>query len=359
MLQQTPLFETHVRLGARMVPFAGYDMPVQYYSILEEHRHTRKAASLFDVSHMGPILIEKNKAHFEALERCIPLDLESLDVGQTAYNVLLNPDGGIADDLLMTAYADHWMIVLNAGRKVEDMAYLRTFLELDELKNHVLIALQGPKARAVLASILPSCASMYFLSAQTFTYEGSEGWLNCSGYTGEDGFEIILEAPAGRLLFEKLLSHEDVKPAGLGARDSLRLEAGLCLYGHDLDAGKTLSEASLIWVMGKKRREKADFFGAPRVLNDIKHSERYRVGLSSNERTIAREGALIFNENGKEIGIVTSGTHSPTLGHPIVMGYVDVAYRAIESRVYIHVRGNAHPFHVTKMPFVPTNYYRG
>lgn len=359
-LLTTPLTALHRAAGARMAGFAGYDMPIQYADgIMAEHLHTRTAAGLFDVSHMGQCLLEGPGAA-ATLERVTPGEIAGLGIGRMRYSVLLNQAGGIIDDLMILRLtADRFFVVVNASRKDGDFALLQSVLAADTsltvLPDRALIALQGPQAEATLASLLPNCAALSFLSGVWV----EDICITRSGYTGEDGFEISLPAAAAEKFCTTLLGNPAVKWIGLGARDSLRLEAGLSLYGHELDESISPVEADLAWVIGKRRREAADFPGASRILDELKNGPpRKRVGLKPEGRAIAREQTAIHDAAGRPVGIVTSGGFGPTLGGPVAMGYVETALAAPGTRLNLMVRGQALPALVTPLPFVPHTYKR-
>ncbi len=336
-LLKTPLFELHQRLGGRMVPFAGYAMPVQYEGIIAEHQHTRRHAALFDVSHMGQAeLIGPDwESVANAMERLNPAAVLELRPGQMRYGFLLNDDGGIIDDLMVTrppatddgGEEGRLLMVLNAARKAVDVEALRAVLpagvELLEHPERALIALQGPEAEAALARHCPAAAELYFMEATQVEVAGMPAFISRSGYTGEDGFEISVAAEHAEPLAELLLNEPEVKPAGLGARDTLRLEAGLCLYGNDIDETTSPVEAALTWAIGKRRREAADFPGAARILKELADGPaRKRVGFAIEGRAPVRAGATVHAEDGAEIGRITSGGFGPTVGAPVAMGYV-------------------------------------
>ncbi len=331
-LKKTPLFALHERLGARMVPFAGYAMPVQFEGIIAEHRHTRESASLFDVSHMGQAsLIGPDwETVAAAMERLNPAALLKLKPGHMRYGFLLNDTGGIIDDLMVTRppHEDgRLMVVFNASRKDVDAEALSAVLpdgvELVMHEDRALLALQGPKAEAALARHCPEATDLYFMEAAPAEIAGIDVFLSRSGYTGEDGFEISVPADRAEELAELLLNEPEVKPAGLGARDTLRLEAGLCLYGNDIDETTSPVEAALTWAIGKRRREAGDFPGAARILKELAEGPaRKRVGFAIEGRAPVRAGAEVLNEAGEVIGRVTSGGFAPTVGTPIAMGYV-------------------------------------
>jgi aminomethyltransferase len=363
-LRQTPLHALHVALGARMVPFAGYEMPVQYKTgIIAEHLHTRAQAGLFDVSHMGQIALHGAGAA-AALERLVPGDLTGLAVGRMGYTLLLNDAGGIIDDLMVTRRGDGLALVVNAACKDTDLAHLRERLgaavTIEPAFERALLALQGPLSASVLARFIPGIDRIPFMSAA----EGKIGGTNCgitrSGYTGEDGFEISLAPEHAVAVAETLLAEPEVAPIGLGARDTLRLEAGLCLYGHDIDETVSPIEAGLAWTIGKRRREEAGFPGAVRILHElVDPPARRRVGIRPNDRAPAREGSAILDSAGGPIGAVTSGGFGPSLNAPIAMGYVAREHAALGTPVSLVVRDVPRPALVSAMPFVPTRYYRG
>jgi aminomethyltransferase len=370
-LRQTPLHALHLELGARMVPFAGYDMPVQYPGgILAEHAQTRAAAGLFDVSHMGQALLEGPEAarRFEALA---PTDIATQPVGRIRYTQLLNEAGGILDDLMVTRRPsrraeDALFLVVNAARKDDDFAHIRRLLpdlRLAELDDRALIALQGPRAASVLARRWPEVASMPFMTlaaGEDFGGDGADYLFSRSGYTGEDGFEISLPAAEAETFARRLLKEDGVKLIGLGARDSLRLEAGLCLYGHDIDETTSPVEAGLLWSIPKRRREEGGFPGAERIRAEITQGpSRRRVGLRPEGKAPAREGAEIVDAADAVVGRVTSGGFGPSVGAPIAMGYVAKAQAAPGASLGLLVRGKKLAARVAPMPFQPHAYFRG
>jgi aminomethyltransferase len=363
-LRRVPLDALHRELGARMVPFAGYAMPVQYPAgVLAEHTHTRARAGLFDVSHMGPVRLT-GADPAAALERLVPGAIQSLKPGRQRYTLLLNDAGGIIDDLMVANAGDHLFAVLNAACKAGDIAHIRAHapdLTVTPLDDHALLALQGPEAAAVLAGLAPEVAAMRFMDARALTIQGVPCFVTRSGYTGEDGFEICMPAEAAEGLARALLGHDAVEPAGLGARDSLRLEAGLCLYGSDIDATTTPVEADLAWTLGKRRIEAADFPGAETILAQMKGgAPRRRVGLRPEGRAPARAGTAIHApDGGAAVGVVTSGGFGPTMGGPIAMGYVPPVLAAPDTRLDLMVRGKALPARVVALPFTPPRQFRG
>ncbi len=370
-LKSTPLRALHEELGARMVPFAGYAMPVQYRAgIIAEHLHTRRAAGLFDVSHMGQITIRARTPGEDparALERLVPSRLVTLAPGRMRYTVLLNDAGGIIDDLIVTrtdAADGELFAVVNAARKEVDLGHLEERIGADVAiarhEDRALLALQGPRAEEALAALVPDAAALAFMQWGRFAWEGEELWISRSGYTGEDGFEISVPAAAAEPLARALLAHEAVEAAGLGARDSLRLEAGLCLYGHDIDETTDPVEADLAFTIAKARREAADFPGAGRILKALAEGPaRRRVGLKLQGRAIAREGAEIRTADGAgTVGRVTSGCYSPCLERPIAMGYVARGHDAPGTALSVVIRGRTEPAEVVALPFVPHRYRR-
>lgn len=368
---KTPLHSRHVALGARMVPFAGYDMPVQYPSgILTEHNWTREKAGLFDVSHMGQAFLvgPDHETTARALEALIPADILNLAPGKQRYSQLLNEEGGILDDLMVTRSLDPdedgaLYLVVNAACKSEDYAHIEARLppnvKLIRAEHRGLIALQGPGAEAALAALAPDAAEMAFMSSRTMKVAGIKANVSRSGYTGEDGYEISADAKRIGDIWDTLLLDATVKPTGLGARDSLRLEAGLCLYGHDIDTTTSPVEAALTWSIQKRRREEGGFPGTARIQKEFADGvARVRVGLLPEGKAPAREGAEIAAPEGEIVGKVTSGGFGPTLNAPCAMGYVAKAHSAPGTQLHLIVRGRALPAVVAPMPFVPNRYKR-
>ncbi|MCO7571342.1 glycine cleavage system aminomethyltransferase GcvT [Pseudomonas chlororaphis] len=369
-LLKTPLHSLHLELGARMVPFAGYDMPVQYpLGVMKEHQHTREQAGLFDVSHMGQILLRGANAA-QALETLVPVDIIDLPVGMQRYAMFTNDQGGILDDLMVANLGDDQLfLVVNAACKEQDLAHLRQHIgkqcDIQPLfEERALLALQGPAAVTVLARLAPEVAKMTFMQFKPVTVLGLDCFVSRSGYTGEDGFEISVPAEHAEKLARALLAEPEVAAIGLGARDSLRLEAGLCLYGHDMNSDTTPIQASLLWAISKARRadgaRAGGFPGAEVIFAQQQGGvARKRVGLLPQERTPVREGAEIVDAEGNIIGSVCSGGFGPTLGGPLAMGYLDIQHCALDTPVAAIVRGKKVPMLVSKMPFVPQRYYRG
>jgi len=372
--KRTPLHNLHVSLGARMVPFAGYEMPVQYAAgVLKEHLHVRQKAGLFDVSHMGQLFLRANSGAPEdaalALERAVPQDILALPEGRQRYAQFTNREGGILDDLMVANFGDHLYLVVNAACKEADEAHLRDELsdvcEIEPLPNRALLALQGPRAEAVLSKFFAGATAMRFMDAGPRQVAGFDCFVSRSGYTGEDGFEISVPAEHAERLAKLLLEDADVLPIGLGARDSLRLEAGLCLYGHDIDTTTTPVEAALEWSMQKSRRaggaRVGGFLGAEKVLAQFADgAPRRRIGLRPEGRAPVREGAALFTDatSSEPIGKITSGGFGPTLNAPVAMGYVPSSLTPVGTQLFAEVRGQRLPLTVAPTPFVPNTYKR-
>jgi aminomethyltransferase len=377
-LKHTPLHALHVARGGKMVPFAGYDMPVQYAAgVMKEHLHTRAGAGLFDVSHMGQIALHAKSGRVEdaaaALERLMPQDILGVAPGRQRYAQFTNDRGGILDDLIVANFGSHLLLVVNAACKADDEAHLRAHLSdvciIESLPDRALIALQGPKAEAVLAKFCPDVAAMRFMDVSPHRVQieglGIDCFVSRSGYTGEDGFEISVPADRAEALATALLDNSDVLPIGLGARDSLRLEAGLCLYGHDIDTTTTPIEAGLAWSIQRSRREvgkrPGGFFGADVILDQFARGvSRCRVGLKPEGRAPVREGAKLFADDAspEAIGVVTSGSFGPSVNAPVAMGYVPATHPADGTRLFAEVRGQRLAVRVKDLPFVPHNYKR-
>ena len=367
-LKQTPLYHLHQELGAKLVPFAGYLMPVQYpLGIKKEHLHTRQKAGLFDVSHMGQILL-KGKNAAAALETLVPVDIVDLPKMQQRYALFTNEQGGVMDDLMVTNAGEYLFLVVNAACKAQDIAHLHKNLanqcEIEVLEDRALLALQGPLAGEVLAKFAPESAKMVFMTAKTLMLNGEECFVTRSGYTGEDGFEISVANSEAEALARALLADDAVEMIGLGARDSLRLEAGLCLYGHELDKETSPVEASLLWALSKSRRadgiRPGGYLGAEIIMAQIAEGVgRKRVGLKPLGKMPVRDGAEIVDENDNVIGLVTSGGFGVTLNCPVAMGYVLTEFSQVGVKLHALVRNKKVPLEVVKLPFVKQSYYRG
>ncbi len=358
-LKRTPLADLHARLGGKMVPFAGWEMPVQYADgVLKEHLHTRAAAGLFDVSHMGQLrLIGADRV--EALERLMPVNVAELKPGRQRYGLLTNPAGGILDDLMLANMGDWIFVVVNAARADHDIPHIAAETEVEVL-DRALIALQGPAAEDALAALNGEVRDMRFMDARVMPLIGGDCFITRSGYTGEDGFEISVPRDEAEAVAEALLEQEGVAPVGLGARDSLRLEAGLCLYGNDIDEGTTPVEAGLTWAIQKRRREEGSYPGADVIGPQLATgAARRRVGLRPTGRAPLRAGTpLHAEENGPEIGTITSGGFGPTVGGPISMGYVPSEFSQAGTGLFASLRGRFEPVTVAPLPFVPQSYKR-
>jgi aminomethyltransferase len=369
-LHTTPLHALHTELGARMVPFAGYSMPVQYPAgLMAEHHHTRTAAGLFDVSHMGQLRLVGPDAA-AAFETLMPVDVVGLPVGKQRYGLLLTEGGTVIDDLMFVNRGSDIFVIVNGACKVGDLAHITEKIgqrcEVIPMPERALLALQGPQAVTALSRLVPGLEKLVFMTGASFTWEGADLFITRSGYTGEDGFEISVPDTAAEALVRALLAQPEVKPIGLGARNSLRLEAGLCLYGQDIDTTTTPVEAGLNWAMQKVRRtggaRAGGFAGADTVLGQLDGTEaitKVRVGLLALERVPVREHTQLTDLTGEHLGEVTSGLLGPTLNQPIAMGYVPTSHAAVGTRVHAVVRGKPVPMEVVAMPFVPTRYYRG
>ena len=378
--RRTPLFALHQEYGAKMVAFAGYEMPVHYADgIRAEHLHTRAAAGLFDVSHMGQIHVRGADAA-PALETLLPVDLLALPAGRQKYGIFTNAQGGILDDLMVQNRGDHFVLVVNAACKNEDFTHLQQLagrVELEYREDLALLALQGPAAAAALAELSEHAAAelgenlrdMKFMEVREIGIAGARCVVSRSGYTGEDGFELSIPAADAERVARRLLAHPQVKPVGLGARDSLRLEAGLCLYGQDITAETTPAEAGLHWAISPARRQGGararDFPGADIILPQLRNAAggeqvaRRRVGLLPQGRAPVRRGAPLLTADENRLGEVTSGGFGPSLARPISMGYVEAGHAAIGTKLFAQVRGKMLPVTIANLPFVPANFYRG
>jgi aminomethyltransferase len=367
---RTPLYDMHVAAAARMVEFAGYEMPVQYEGVKAEHIHTRTAAGLFDVSHMGQLIVRGRDAA-AALEKLMPADIGSLAVGQLCYTQLTLGDGGILDDLIVARRAsDEFLLVVNAGCKQADIEHLKQYLDtfdFEHLEDQALLALQGPCALSALSEVFPALATtiaeLVFMQGVDIEIEDTGCFISRSGYTGEDGVEISLPASIAATVAEKLLAHQAVQWIGLGARDSLRLEAGLCLYGHEIDASTTPVEAGLRWSISPSRRsggeKQGGFIGDDAILSQLECGvSRVRSGFMVDGRAPVREGAELVSEQGDALGKITSGGFSPTLQRPIAMGYIDKQFLASGEKCFAMLRGKLQPLSICKLPFVAHQYHR-
>lgn len=368
-LKKTPLHALHLELGGKMVPFAGYEMPVQYPAgVLREHLHTREKAGLFDVSHMGQrfLIGPAHNVTAAALETFTPGDFQSLGIGRIRYTLLLNANGGIVDDLMVTCTPEDGKlgIIVNASRKEVDDDFIRRHLPNDvklvTADDRALLALQGPMAEAVLARHCPQAKAMSFMAATAATFDGVEISISRSGYTGEDGYEISVPAANAEKLARALLAESEVLPIGLGARDSLRLEAGLCLYGHDIDETTNPVEANLTFAIGKRRKMEKNFPDAEKIMDELFNGAiRLRIGIRPDGKAPAREGTEIADKSGRVIGRITSGGFGPSLNAPIAMGYVETKYATVGTELDLMVRGKPNPARVAPMPFVSHRYKRG
>jgi aminomethyltransferase len=373
-LKRTVLYDFHVAAGAKMVPFAGYEMPVQYpLGVMKEHLHTRASAGLFDVSHMGQVILRPKSGQVAdaalALEKLVPVSLLPLGEGRQRYAMFTNDDGGILDDLMVANRGDHMFVVVNAACKDADIAHMRAHLsdtcDIEVITDRALIALQGPVAEAALAALNTAATAMKFMDVMTMELAGQECWVSRSGYTGEDGYEISVPETAAVDLVRALVAQNGVEPIGLGARDSLRLEAGLCLYGNDIDATTTPVEGALEWAMQKARRTGGDraggFPGSERILSELHGgAARRRVGILPEGRAPMRDATLLFatSEGGEPIGNVTSGAFGPSIERAMSMGYVTLANAAVGTQIFGEVRGKRMPATIAAMPFRPSTYKR-
>lgn len=357
-LRRTCLYDLHRELGAKMVPFAGYEMPVQYpMGVMGEHLHSRAKAGLFDVSHMGQVIL---RAPAHALEALVPVDVQGLAEGRQRYAMFTNEAGGILDDLMIANRGDHLFLVVNAACKEADIAHLQAHLPgVEPVTDRALLALQGPLAETALARLVPGVAAMTFMDVAVLDWDGADLWISRSGYTGDDGYEISLPEDRAEAFARALLAMEEVAPIGLGARDSLRLEAGLCLYGHDIDTETSPVEAALTWAIQKRRRTEGGFPGADRIQRELAEGPgRKRVGLLPEGRAPMREGTALFDSETAEtpVGTITSGGFGPSLQAPVAMGYVPAALALPDTRLWGEVRGKRLPVRVAKTPFRPSTY---
>lgn len=373
-LKQTPLNDLHIELGAKMVPFAGYEMPVQYpLGVMKEHLHTRSDAGLFDVSHMGQVIVRAKSGVLTdaalALETLVPMDIVGLELNRQRYAFFTNETGGILDDLMVANRGDHLFLVVNAACKDADIAHLKTNLSdtctIEVIQDRALLALQGPKSEEALSALSDETAAMRFMDVISTDLLGVECWISRSGYTGEDGYEISVPASKAVELTQSLLANDAVETIGLGARDSLRLEAGLCLYGNDITVETTPVEAGLTWAIQKVRRQDGDrqggFPGADVILEQFASgASKKRVGIRPDGRAPMRDGTILFSDetSDQQIGVITSGGFGPTVQGPVAIGYVPAEYKEAGTAVYAEVRGKRMPATVAPLPFTPANFKR-
>ena len=361
--KKTSLYNLHKANGAKFVQFAGYEMPIQYKDgIVKEHISTRLYAGFFDVSHMGQLFISGNKFSEDSLEKIIPLDFKEIKMNQSKYSFLINDEGGVIDDLIITRVEGGFSIILNAACKDNDIKEISKCLNTNskyELKKDLsLIALQGPKSESILESIVNGIKQLKFMNGGYFDFEGNKIYITRSGYTGEDGFEISIPN-INVENFTKLLSDKGAKPIGLGARDTLRLEAGLCLYGHELNQNINPIQANLKWAISKRRREEGGFKGWENIKKDLQNGvSKIRIGVKPSGRIIAREGTKIFSSSNEEIGVITSGTFGPSVNSPVAMGYIKSKFSEINSKIFLEVRGKKHEAVVSKLPFYKKSYVK-
>ncbi|WP_323777647.1 glycine cleavage system aminomethyltransferase GcvT [Leisingera sp.] len=360
--QRTPLYDLHVDLGGKMVDFAGWEMPVQYpMGIMGEHKQCREKAALFDVSHMGQVILRGENVG-EKLETLCPQAFATLKEGKARYGFFTNNDGGIMDDLIVSNAGDHYFVVVNAALRHQDIPHMQANLEgveVTEIFDRALVAVQGPKAEDVVGALCPAARDLKFMETTVADIGGVECRVSRLGYTGEDGYEIsIPEADAIRVS-KQFLAHDDCEPAGLGARDSLRLEAGLCLYGNDIDQSTSPIEASLSWAIQKRRKEDGSFPGAARIQKELAEGTAKKlVGIKPEGRAPARQGVEVQSESGDTLGAITSGSFGPTVGGPVAMGYVAADYSAAGTKVNLIIRGKAQPAEIVALPFIAHNYKR-
>jgi len=362
--KKTALNSLHKKYGAKFVPFAGYEMPIQYSSgIIEEHKYTREKAGIFDVSHMGQLYIKGESSLAEDLEKIFPSELKNAKLNQSKYSFLMNDEAGIYDDLIITKVEGGFNIVLNAACKYSDLELLKKLLdnkyEINLSEELSLIAIQGPEAAKILEKIIYGVSDLNFMNGNWFNYLDKNIYITRSGYTGEDGFEISIKNKDAEIFTEKLIN-EGASLIGLGARDTLRLEAGLCLYGHDMDINKSPIEANLKWAISKNRIVSGGFIGFEKIKSQIeKGVKKVRVGIKPEGRVIAREKTAIFSEDNKNIGEITSGTFGPSIQASLAMGYVESSFSKIDTKIFLEVRGKKYPASITNLPFYKKNYVKG
>jgi len=360
----TALNSLHKKYGAKLVSFAGYEMPIQYSKgIIEEHKSTRESAGIFDVSHMGQLFIRGDSLLDEDLEKIFPVELKNCKLNQSKYSFLMNDEAGIHDDLIITKVVGGFNIVLNAACKHSDFELLKKLLgkkyEMNLSEELSLIAIQGPKAVKILEKIIHGVSDLKFMNGNSFNYLDESIYITRSGYTGEDGFEISIKNKYAELFTEKLIN-EGANLIGLGARDTLRLEAGLCLYGHDMDINKSPIEANLKWAISKNRIISGGFIGYEKIKSQIENGiSKVRVGIKPEGRIIARENTVIFSEDNKNIGEITSGTFGPSIQEPIAMGYIESSFSKIDTKIFLEVRGKKYPASISNLPFYKKSYVKG
>ena len=363
-IKKTSLYKLHQDSKAKFVEFAGYQMPIQYSEgIVEEHKFTRKHSGIFDVSHMGQLFVYGGEELIGDLEKIFPLDLKNLKLNHSKYSFLMSKDAGIYDDLIITKIKEGFLIILNAACKDNDFEILKKLLNnkyemiLDEKRS--LIAIQGPKSADILSNVVNGVEDLNFMSGNWFSFNGQKIYITRSGYTGEDGFEISVENELADQFTRKLIE-KGAKLIGLGARDTLRLEAGLCLYGHELDKNKTPVEANLKWAISKDRISKGDFIGSDIIIKQLNDGvKRVRVGIKPEGKIIAREKTKIFNQSDLYIGEITSGTFGPSVNGPVAMGYVENEFSKKDTKVFLEVRGKKHPANICGLPFYKKSYVKG
>ncbi|UWR06903.1 MULTISPECIES: glycine cleavage system aminomethyltransferase GcvT [Ruegeria] len=361
-MKRTPLYDLHVELGGKLVDFAGWEMPVQYpLGIMGEHKQCREKAALFDVSHMGQVILRGENVG-EKLEALCPQAFATLPEGKARYGFFTNEDGGIMDDLIVSNAGDHFFVVVNAALRDQDIPHMRAHLdgvEVTEIFDRALVAVQGPKAEDVVGALCPAARDLKFMETTVAPIDGVECRISRLGYTGEDGYEISIPEDKAIEVTRALLAHEDCEPAGLGARDSLRLEAGLCLYGNDIDQSTSPIEANLAWAIQKRRKEEGGFPGADRIQRELAEGPaRKLVGIKPDGRAPARQGVEVQDLQGNTIGQITSGGFGPTVGGPVAMGYVAAGHTEPGEQVNLIIRGKAQPAQIVALPFVKQNYKR-
>ena len=362
--KKTALNSLHKKYKAKLVSFAGYEMPIQYSEgVIAEHKITREKAGIFDVSHMGQLFIKGDETLAEDLEKIFPIDLKKMSLNQSKYSFLMNEEAGIHDDLIITKMKNGFNIVLNAACKYSDYELLKKLLknkyEMNLNSNLSLIAIQGPDSVKILDKIIPGVSKLNFMNGNFYNYLGENIYITRSGYTGEDGFEISIPNTKVEVLVEKLIL-EDAKLIGLGARDTLRLEAGLCLYGHDMDINKSPVEANLKWAISKNRILSGGFIGFEKIKSQLENGvNKIRVGIKPEGRIIAREKTAIFSKDDKNIGEITSGTFGPSVQAPVAMGYIEKSFSKIDTKIFLEVRGKKYPANISNLPFYKKSYVKG